>query len=260
MIKVIETNNVAYVKLDRPDVRNAFHPELIERLTKEFQTLNHRQDLRAIVLSGEGKVFCAGADLNWMKSMVSYSVEQNRADSEKLFEMFEAIWNCQIPVIGVAHGAAFGGALGLLAACDYVIAEEKTQLCFSEVKIGLVPAVISAFIIRKCHLGLVAHLMMSGKVFSPKEALATGLIHESVAESEVQNCLARVLKCYQEAGPEAVRETKKLIRKLGLLSWNEGKSETCKVISERRVSSEGQEGLKSFLEKRDPQWKGTHGS
>ncbi|MEZ0392106.1 MAG: enoyl-CoA hydratase-related protein [Pseudobdellovibrionaceae bacterium] len=260
MLKITEEKNIAVISLDRPDVRNAFHPEMIQRLTDEFQILSQRNDLRAIVLSGEGKAFCAGADLNWMKSMVQYSLEQNRADSEKLYEMFESLWNCPIPIIGVVHGAAFGGALGLIAACDYVIAAENTQMCFSEVKIGLVPAVISAFILKKCSVGSIAPLMMSGQIFSPKKALDAGLVHEVVSESHLAESLARTVQNFQEAGPEAVRETKKLIRQFSDLDSSQLKAETCRVISERRTSSEGQEGLKSFLEKRVANWKAVHGS
>ncbi len=258
MLKVTEENSLALVSLDRPDVRNAFHPEMIQKLTETFQALSARNDLRAIVLSGEGKAFCAGADLNWMKSMVDYTMAQNLQDSEKLFQMFEAIWNCPVPVIGVVHGAAFGGALGLIAVCDHVIAEEKTQMCFSEVKLGLAPAVISAFILQKCAPGPVSHLMISGKVFGPQEVLGAGLVHEIVPEAHLASTLAKAVQNYEIAGPDAVRETKKLIRRVSGLDWQGIKAETCRVISERRISTEGQEGLKSFLEKRSPSWKVPH--
>lgn len=260
MLKITEEKSTAFVSLDRPDVRNAFHPDLIKKLTEEFRALGQRNDLRAIVLSGEGKIFCAGADLNWMKAMVGYSFEQNTADSEKLFEMFEVIRNCPVPVIGLVHGAAFGGALGLIAACDYVIAESQTQMCFSEVKIGIVPAVISPFVLKKCSLGAISHLMMSGQAFSAKVAYEAGLVHEVVPETHLAETLSRVVKLFSEAGPEAVRETKKLIHKVADLSWDQVKVETCRVIAERRISSEGQEGLQSFLQKRTPNWKKLHDS
>lgn len=258
MLRIKEENKVAHVTLDRPDVRNAFHPEMIQKLTEAFQGFAQRTDLRAIVLAGEGKAFCAGADLNWMKSMVNYTKAQNQEDSEKLFQMFESIWNCPVPVVGCVHGAAFGGALGLIAACDYVIAEEKTQLCFSEVKLGIAPAVISAFILKKCASGTVSHLMISGKVFTPQEVLGSGLLHEAVSESQMSAALKKWLENFLAAGPEAVKETKKLIRNLTGSSLAEAKAETCRVIAERRVSAEGQEGLKSFLEKRSPNWKVSH--
>ena len=169
-LKYHEEKSIAFVTLNRPELRNAFNVEMIAEIKDAFVRLSTRQDLRAIVLSGEGKSFCAGGDLNWMKDMVNYSMEQNREDAHQLFEMFESILHCHIPVIGMVHGSAFGGALGLVACCDYVIAEEKTQYCFSEVKLGLAPAVISAFVQKKCTLGHVGHFMLSGQVFSSKEA------------------------------------------------------------------------------------------
>jgi methylglutaconyl-CoA hydratase len=255
MLKITEEKNIALVSLNRPALRNAFDPTLIQKLTETFQHLAQRTDLRAIVLSGEGKVFCAGADLNWMKNMVNFSLQQNEQDSQKLFEMFESIWNCPMPVIGLVHGAAFGGALGLMAACDYVIAEEKTQMCFSEVRIGIAPAVIAGFIFRKASPGQLSHLMISGKIFNPKEALGSGLVQEIVVEAHLAEALGKAIRLFQDAAPEAVRETKKLLRKLPNLNWQETKKATCSLIAERRVSAEGQEGLKSFLEKRDPNWK-----
>jgi methylglutaconyl-CoA hydratase len=259
VLRVTEEKNLALVSLDRPEVRNAFDLNLIRKITDTFHNLSKRTDLRAVVLSGEGKAFCAGADLNWMKSMVQYDLAQNQKDSTQLFEMFEAIWNCPFPVIGVVHGAAFGGALGLIAACDYVIAEEKTQMCFSEVKIGIVPAVISVFLAQKLQLSSISHLMMTGKMFSPQDVKHLGLVHEIVAEAHLAQALGQAIKLFQEAGPEAVRATKRLVRTVGQLSWSEAKMNTCQVISQRRISGEGQEGLKSFLEKRDPQWKVSHG-
>ncbi|MGZ3744919.1 MAG: enoyl-CoA hydratase-related protein, partial [Pseudobdellovibrionaceae bacterium] len=147
-VEVKEAAQVAYIKLNRPDIRNAFDPSMIADITQAFFDLDKRRDLRAIVLQGEGKVFCAGADLKWMKEMVKYSLEQNKEDSLQLFAMFEAIATCSLPVLGLVQGAAFGGALGLVACCDYVIADPRAQFCFSEVKLGIVPAVISAFVHR----------------------------------------------------------------------------------------------------------------
>lgn len=256
-VVVTELNQVAYVKLHRPDVRNAFNPAMIEEITRVFKELNKRTDLRAVALQGEGKVFCAGGDLNWMKEMVQFSFEQNLEDSKKLFEMFEAIAFCDLPVIGMVHGAAFGGALGLIAACDEVIAEEGTQFCFSEVKLGIAPAVISAFVQRKAVAGKVRPLMMSATVFNAHTAQQAGLITEVVPAGEGHVALQKVLHNYLQCGPEAVRETKKLLNQLEKLNWEDQKKLTGQVIAERRAGPEGQEGLKSFLEKREPTWR-TH--
>lgn len=254
-VEVKETAQVAYVKLNRPDIRNAFDPSMIADISKTFKDLSARPDLRAIVLQGEGKVFCAGADLNWMREMVSYTLEQNKEDSLKLFAMFEAIAQCSLPVIGLVQGAAFGGALGLVACCDYVMADPQTQFCFSEVKLGIAPAVISAFIQRKAVAGKVRHLMMSGIVFNSQQAFEAGLVNEVVSVPDFTPRLDHLLKQYKECGPEAVRATKKLLNDLQELSWEDQKKRTSGLIAERRVSAEGQEGLKSFLEKRSPTWR-----
>lgn len=254
-VVVTELNQVAYVKLHRPEMRNAFNPEMIAELTQIFSDLQNQKDMRAVVLQGEGKAFCAGADLNWMKEMVNFSFEQNREDSLKLFAMFETMVNCTLPIIGLIHGAAFGGALGLVAICDEVIAEDNTQFCFSEVKLGIAPAVISAFINRKAVAGKVRPLMLSGVVFNSHTAQQAGLVTEVVATGEGHSAVQRVLHNYLQCGPGAVRETKKLLNNLSAMSWNQQKESTTMLIAERRASSEGQEGLKSFLEKREPTWR-----
>ncbi len=259
MLTVEERQSVLFVTLDRPDVRNAFHPELIKKLTEVFISADKRKHLRAVVLRGSGKVFCAGADLTWMKEMAKYSQKENLADSENLFEMFESIRTCSVPVITLVHGAAFGGALGLIAASDYVIADTRTQLCFSEVKIGLLPAVISAFIMRKVSQGSIGHLMMSGQVFYPS-AVAGTLVHQIIdlqgtdPMQGLEAAAAGILLSLHESAPESVRETKKLLNSLQELDWKKTKKKVCETIAERRVSKEGQEGLASFFAKQKPSW------
>ncbi len=255
LVEVNEENHIAFVKLNRPEIRNAFDPRMIQEITRIFAGLTQRRNLRAVVLQGEGKTFCAGADLNWMKEMVDYTIDQNREDSEKLFSMFETIANCTLPVVGLVQGAAFGGALGLVACCDYVIADPAAQFCFSEVKLGIAPAVISSFVNLKVSPGKVRYLMISGAVFSAEQALDMGLVHQVVAASEFSNKLGQVLEQLNNCGPEAVRETKKLLNNLPNLKWSEQRECTTQLIAERRVSKEGQEGLKSFLEKRSPHWR-----
>jgi len=254
-LKLTEEKSIAFVSLNRPDLRNAFNPEMIQEIKDTFKSLSTRQDLHAIVLKGEGKSFCAGGDLNWMKDMVKYSVEENKEDACRLFEMYESIYHCHVPIIGVVHGAAFGGALGLLACCDYVICEDKVQFCFSEVKLGIVPAVISAFVLKKCSLGKIGHLMLTAQVFGAKEAKSAGLAHEICDEESLPDRVEVALGWMREVGPEAIRATKSLIHRLPELNWAEAKEESAETIAERRVSLEGQEGLKSFLEKRKPSWR-----
>jgi len=267
-IQIEKKETVVYVTLNRPEVRNAFHPQMIEEITEVFHGISAEKPRpRGIVLKGNGKVFCAGADLNWMQEMVNYNFIENKKDSEKLYNMFAAIRNCPVPVIAAVQGAAMGGALGLIAACDYVIADKDTQFSFSEVKIGLVPAVISSFILSKTVAGIVSPLMMFGDVFRIEKALQCGLVHESVnninSQSDVSEEASELLRSRVEdrlksilnAGPEAISETKKLISLLPNLTWAEHRDHTTRIISERRMSSEGQEGLKSFLMKGVPSWR-----
>lgn len=255
LIQVREENGVAHVRMNRPDVRNAFNPDMIEDLTKLFLSLEKRRDLRLITFAGEGKAFSAGADLSWMKTVVTYSFEQNREDSLRLHAMFDAFSKCTIPVIGLAHGSAFGGALGLLSCCDHVVAEASTQFSFSEVKLGIAPAVISEFVLRKANASLARSLMVSGRIFDAQIAHQLGVAHEIVAEGQGSQALDAAVVMWLEAGPEAARATKKLLNDLEVLPAAEKRDRTTNLIAELRVGSEGQEGLKSFLEKRKPSWR-----
>lgn len=240
---------IKIVELNKPELKNAFNPEMISEITEAFNTLSKDKSVRAVILKGAGTAFCAGADLNWMKSMVDFSFEQNIKDSEKLWEMFEAIAFCEAPVIGLVHGAAFGGALGLIAACDYVIADEATKYCFSEVRLGLSPAVISSFILRKCADAQVRPYMLNAEVFDSVAAQRMGLVH---IIKNTTDGLAEAKK-FSALGAEATRETKKLLNNIekskSEKSWSEQKKLTTTVISERRMSKEGQERLKAFLNK-----------
>lgn len=241
-------SDIQVVSLNRPEVKNAFHPEMILEITNFFVGLKTDHKTKAIILKGEGTVFCAGADLNWMKEMINYSFDQNVQDSEKLWDMFDAIIQCPVPVIGVLHGAIYGGALGLAACCDYVIAEEKTQFCFSEVKLGLAPAVISSFVLRKISDGFVRPLMISAEIFSTEVGLRMGLVHQNLKNFETW---PEEIKKFSSNGIQAMHETKKLLNQISSgISWSEQKKVTTKVISERRVGVEAQMRLKKFLEKK----------
>ncbi len=246
-LKVETSGEYKIVKLNRPDVKNAFHPGMIAELTQAFAEFNTDVKIKAVIIHGEGNVFCAGADLNWMQDMIKYTLSENQKDSEKLWQMFEAIRLCERPVVGIVHGAVFGGALGLLACCDYVFAEEKTQFCFSEVKLGLVPAVISSFILTKVADGFVRPLMLSAEVFSADKSKAIGLVH-SVFNGPivVDNCL----KSFASNGLQAMSETKKLLNQLPSLDWSQQMKRTTQVIAERRVSHEGQSRLQKFIDKK----------
>ncbi len=236
---------IKIISLNRPEVKNAFHPEMISEITEFFKDENLENKSKIIILKGEGTAFCAGADLNWMKDMVNYSFEENIEDSKKLWNMFEAIQECQTPVIGIAHGAVFGGALGLLACCDYVYAEEKTQFCFSEVKLGLAPAIISGFISRKIPDAFYRPFMLSAEIFSSQDSKNIGLI-QRIYSTKIED--SEVVKKFSTNGTEAMKETKKLINSLlHNKSPSEQRDYCSRVITERRMSQEAQLRMKKFL-------------
>ncbi len=254
-IHVEKRGSVWDVQLNRPQVHNAFHPQLIQELTDLFLEVKQDNELCMVKLSGRGSSFCAGADLAWMKSMADYSLDDNLRDSYKLFEMFWEMATCPVPLLAYAHGSVFGGALGLLAVCDIVGAEEETRFCLSEVKLGLVPAVISPFVNLKVLPGKVREWMLTARVFGTKEAQRSGLVQLRGNADEVQRGLLSVEKNILSNGPQAVRATKALLLEVqGVLRLEAYKGQVAQVIAERRVSPEGQEGLKSFFEKRKPHW------
>lgn len=252
-LKITENQGVLLIRLNKPEVRNAFSAEMIKELTEAFSTVG--PTVRLVVLSGEGSIFCAGADLNWMRSMVNFTHEENEKDSIVLHDLFATIRDCPAPVMATVQGAAFGGGIGLVAACDFVLCEEKTQFCFSEVKIGIVPAVISRFVLDKSTSGLVGPWMISGRVFNANQAVFMGLVHDVTDEESLLGREAEIIRGFLQAGPESTRVTKKLISDQKVWSQSQSRTETAKLIAARRVSNEGQEGIKSFLEKRDPAWR-----
>jgi len=252
-VKVEIKDGVQWLRLNRPEKRNAFEPQMMAEITEVFKKAPS-SGARAIVLIGEGESFCSGGDLDWMKSMAGYSLEENRRDSENLFDMYEAARTCPLPVIGQIHGHAFGGGLGLVAVCDIVAAESKTQFCFSEVKWGLVPAVISSFVLEKMSPSKAREWMLTAKVFTSPEALDAGLIHFQSDSIQVEQFVTDTLKLLRKAAPEAVSETKKLLRFLDENPRSSYRKESTRVIAEKRVGAEGQAGLKSFLEKKPTPW------
>lgn len=252
----LQKNGVFEITLNRPEVRNAFDPSMISDLANAFKQAELDKRVRVVLLSGRGESFCAGADLAWMKSMAQFTHEENVKDSHQLFEMFQAAAECSAPVIARLQGHVFGGALGLAATADVCLSESSTLFCFSEVMLGIAPAVISPFVMRKCEASQARLVMTSGVRFSAEEAQALGLVQEVVEKTE--DLHARVQwwsDHFLKTGPEAVRETKKLLNSMDLPKVLSAKAEVCKVIADRRVSDEGQEGLASFFEKRQPKWR-----
>jgi methylglutaconyl-CoA hydratase len=255
-----DTRGVATVTLNRPEIHNAFDDELIKELTERFSGIDKDPSVRAIVLTGEGKSFCAGADLNWMKRMKSYSDAENYRDSQALAELFHVINTNSKPVIGRVFGAALGGGAGLVSVCDYVVAVESTKIGFTEARLGLLPAVISPFVIGKIGESWARAYFMSGEIFSAKRALEMGLVHQLVTEDELDTQVEKTLKQFLAAGPKAAFEAKKLVRTIvdgkGHKTTQELRDYTCQTISRIRISPEGQEGMAALLEKKKPSWVG----
>ncbi len=254
-----EQSHVVKVTLQRPDLRNAFNPLMIDELTRVFRDhLNRDTTLRVVVLQGAGKSFCSGADLAWMQSMVNYTLEENKRDSEKLFDLFAVLRACPVPLLGRLQGHVMGGGVGLAAVCDIAAAESKTSFGFSEARLGLAPAVISPFVLEKMQASYAHRYFLTAEMFSASEALASGLLHFVGDIDAVDTYIAQIAKTICENGPEAVRASKVLLRRsLPPSYWAEAKTETTRIIAERRVGVEGQEGLRGFLEKRTPSWRGS---
>ena len=252
-IAVSEKDFILTVALSRPEKRNAFDAEMIAQLTAVFTTIPVHT--RAIRLIGHGESFCAGADLAWMKSSVARSIAENLTDAETLFDLYAAVRSAAVPVVARVHGHAFGGGAGLLSACDIVAAESKTQLSFSEVKWGLVPAVISPFVLDKVLPALAREWFLTGKVFLAEEAMRGGLINFVGELAEVDQFIDSTLKATLTAGPEAVRTTKAMIAALSLTDWAAARDSVPKIIARVRTGAEGQAGLAAFLGKKSPPWK-----
>ncbi|MEW5882791.1 MAG: enoyl-CoA hydratase-related protein [Armatimonadota bacterium] len=243
---------VLHVRLNRPDVRNAFDDSLIAELTSAFRNVS--KDIRSVALSGEGKVFCAGGDLNWMQRTADYSEEENLRDAEALAALFLAVDECPCPVVARVQGAAFGGGLGLVSVSDVVIADTDARFCFSEVKLGLVPSVISQFAIRKIGESTARRYFLTAEVFNASEAQRVGLVHRVVPSERLDEETEAVLSDILSNGPNAVRSAKALIRQLRGKTVEEGISLSTKTIAHARASDEGKEGVTAFLQKRKPSW------
>jgi methylglutaconyl-CoA hydratase len=243
-LRVERDGAVLRITLARPDRRNAFDADLIAELSEAFVDVGRA---RAVVLSGEGASFCAGADVDWMRASVGLSHDENVADANAMRRMFETIDQCPAPVVARVQGHALGGGAGLVAAADVAIAEPGTTFAFSEVKLGIIPAVISPFALAKIGPGAARRYFVTGERFTSETALHIGLVSEVAAELDV--AVERVVGELLSAGPHAARWAKRLVRE------RPDGPETARWIAERRASDEGQEGLRSFLEKRNPAWR-----
>jgi methylglutaconyl-CoA hydratase len=243
-LRIERDGDVLQIAMARPERRNAFDAALIDELAASFADVG---DVRAVVLSGDGPSFSAGADVEWMRSSVDLSYDENVADALRLRAMLDEIDSCPAPVVGRVQGHALGGGCGLVACCDIVIAEPTTQFAFSEVKLGIVPAVISPFALAKIGTGAARRYFVTGERFSATEALRIGLIHE--VTDDLDGGVERVVGELLSAGPSAARAAKELARS------PLAAEETARRIAAQRTSAEGQKGLRAFLEKRAPEWR-----
>ena len=256
-LKVRREGPVEYVSLNRPDVRNAFNEELIAELTTWAAIARDDSALRAVVLSGEGKAFCAGADITWMAKTIEFSEDENMRDAAAASKMFGALNTLPVPVVGRVHGAALGGGVGLAAVCDIVVAEQGTAFGFTEVKLGILPAVISPFVLAKIGRSAARELFITGSRFSAARARELGLVHAVVAEADLDGTVRKYVEDCLSGGRDAIAAAKALIANVWNQPFEAAVPITAAALAERRVSHEGQEGLRAFLEKRKPAWSGS---
>jgi len=246
---------VARIILNRPDTRNAFDEVLIAELARAFQEVGALPAVRAIVLAANGPAFCAGVNLNWMRRAADFTREQNVQDANGLAAIPRAIHDCPKPVIARVHGDAYAGGMGLVAACDIAVAAEGAGFCLSEVKIGLIPATISPYMLRAIGARAAQRYFLTGERFSAAEALRIGLVHEVVASESLDARIDVFLKLLLAAGPASVRTCKRLVADVaGREIDDELIAYTVEAIADTRASAEGKEGVRAFLEKRKPSW------
>ncbi len=255
-IQVSEQKGVREVILNRPEVHNAMNERMIRELTEVFRSITPANKLpRLVMLRGNGKSFCAGADLNYMKGISAFGFEENVEDGKRLAVLFRSIYACPVPTVAVVHGSAFGGANGLLAACDMVIAAENTCFAFSEVKLGISPSTIGPFVIKRIGEYGARELMLTGKRFDGKEAEKWHLVNHAVPPEQLEEKAQELINEILTAAPIAVRETKKLITQIVQnQNLNKNIEFTAQLIARLRAADEGQEGMTAFLEKRKPNW------
>ena len=246
---------VATVTLNRPEVRNAFSDEVIAEITAVFSELGERDEVRCIVLGANGPAFCAGADLNWMKRMAGYGRNENLADAAALANMLRVLYHCAKPTIARVQGDVYAGGTGLVAACDIAVCVDTAQFCLSEVKLGLIPATISPYVIRAMGARAAHRYFLTAERFDAAEALRIGFVHQVVSADQLDAAVAALAQALVQAGPQAVKATKALVQDIGGKDITQMLVErTVHAIAEVRVSPEGQEGIQAFLGKRKPDW------
>ncbi len=256
-LKITQSNFIATVTLNRPEVRNAFNDAVIAELTQAFAELGQRDDVWAIVLAAEGVAFCAGADLNWMRRMADYTHAENRADAAQLADMLRTLYACPKPTIARVQGDVYAGGMGLVAVCDMAVSVETANYCLSEVKLGLIPATISPYVIRAMGARAAHRYFLTAERFNAAEAHRMGFVHEVVSAEALDAKVTELAHALANASPNAVRACKKLLHDVAEQEINPALiAQTVEGIADIRASSEGKEGVQSFLQKRKPSWLG----
>jgi methylglutaconyl-CoA hydratase len=258
-LQVARQGIAAVVTLNRPEVHNAFNAQMIAQLTTVFQRLSASDEIRAVVLAGAGRNFCAGADLNWMRASADFTHAENVADAVKLSDMFHAINTCRHPVIGRINGSALAGGTGLTAVCDIAVAAEDARFGFTEARLGIAPAVISQFVVPKIGQSHARALFVTAERFDAQRALAIGLVHRVVPSDQLDAVVAATLREVGQNGPAGVRAAKLMALTVASLMPVEAREMAAATIAGLRVSEQGQEGIRSFLEMRRPAWVGDDG-
>lgn len=254
-LDVTVSERVATITLNRPDVRNAFNETTIAEITQAFHAVGADGGVRAVVLAASGPAFCAGADLNWMKKMAGYTHDENRADAAQLAAMLRTIYSCPKPVVAKIQGDCYAGGMGLAAACDIAIASEAANFCLSEVKLGLIPATISPYVIKSMGENAARRYFLTAERFSAQEAHRIGFVHQVVAADALDAATAEIVKALVTNSPNAVKEAKRLVHDVAGKPLTDALiANTAERIADIRSSDEGKEGVRSFLEKRKPNW------
>lgn len=253
-IEYARAGNIVRIIFNRPEVHNAFNSLMISELDVAFEKVMKDPSIRIVVLSGRGKSFCAGADIKWLRDIVNYSFEQNLEESLQLAEVLYKIYVLPKPTIAMVNGTAIGGGTGFLSVCDISVASEEAKFGLSEVKIGLVPAAISPYVIRRIGESHTREYFLTGERISARKALEIGLVNRVVPLEKLEKTVEELIQSLLTSGPEAVASCKELIRNVPHMSFEEVKEYTARMIANLRVSKEGQEGMAAFLEKRKPEW------
>lgn len=245
---------IARVTFNRPEIHNAFNGTVITEMTDVFKRIAEEDSIRVVLLTGRGKSFCAGADLNWMRGVIKQSFDENLAESNALADLFYAIYTCKRPVIGKINGAAIGGGTGFVAVCDIAVAARSAKFSFSEVKIGVVPACIGPYVVKKMGEGKARELFISGERMNGDRAFEVGLVNRVVDDEALDEDVDKLIKLVLSSGPEAVAMAKRLVSEVPGMTPEQFKPYTAEMIAKLRISDEGQEGMDAFLNKRKPNW------